>query len=177
MTGPMGDAPGPTGAMPSNHAPVSRVVAARYPVAAALAVTIIVVDRLTKIWAEAELADGSIEVIPRILSLSLAENTGASFSLFQGAGPILGVAALVAVVIIWVALRNVDMGTEVVGLGLILGGAVGNFIDRVIRSDGFLDGAVVDFIEFPNFPNFNVADSAITIGAVLLIWSAIRRKD
>ncbi len=61
-----------------------------------------------------------------------------------------------------------------VALALILGGAVGNLFDRVTRGDGLLDGAVVDFIEPSFFPTFNVADAAITMGAVLLVLVAVR---
>ena len=60
----------------------------------------------------------------------------------------------------------------VVALSLVLGGALGNLIDRVFRSPGFLPGAVVDFVHIGSFPTFNVADTAITIGAILVVvWS------
>ena len=65
---------------------------------------------------------------------------------------------------------------EFTGLGLILGGAIGNLIDRFTRGDGLLDGAVVDWIQLPNFPTFNIADAAITIGAGLLILGALRKS-
>jgi signal peptidase II len=60
-----------------------------------------------------------------------------------------------------------------VALSLVLGGATGNLLDRVVRSPGFLHGAVVDFVHVGDFPTFNVADSAITIGAVLLVIRAL----
>ena len=62
----------------------------------------------------------------------------------------------------------------VVGLSLVLGGAIGNLMDRVFRAPGFLKGAVVDFVHVGRFPTFNVADSAITIGAVLIVIWAVR---
>ena len=62
----------------------------------------------------------------------------------------------------------------VVALSLVLGGALGNLIDRIFRSPGFLRGAVVDFVHVGQFPTFNVADSAITIGAVLIVIWAVR---
>ncbi len=62
----------------------------------------------------------------------------------------------------------------VIGLSLVLGGALGNLIDRVFRTPGFLKGAVVDFVHVGQFPTFNVADSAITIGAVLIVIWAVR---
>ncbi len=62
----------------------------------------------------------------------------------------------------------------IVGLSLVLGGALGNLVDRLFRSPGFLKGAVVDFVHVGRFPTFNVADSAITIGAVLIVLWAVR---
>lgn len=170
---------GPAGQPDDRHGqkPTSRLIARRFQVVPAIAAVIVVVDQITKQWAESALADGPMVLIPGVLSFSFTENTGASFSLFQGAGTLLGLAALVAVGVIWYALHSVDNTGEVLGLAFIMGGAIGNFVDRVVRGDGFLDGPVIDFIAFPNFPHFNVADSAITIGAVLLIWSAIRTKN
>ena len=165
------------GADAIHAAGVSPILRRRYVVTSLLAAAVIAFDRVTKEWAAAALADAPIEIIPGVLSFSFAENFGASFSMLQGAGPFLGVAAVVAAFVIFGIVRSAERPLEIVALGLILGGALGNFVDRVIRGDGFLDGGVIDFIEFPNFPNFNVADSAITIGAVLLIWSAIRRNE
>ena len=66
---------------------------------------------------------------------------------------------------------------EAVALGMVLGGAIGNLVDRVFRGDGLLDGAVVDFIDFSFFPTFNVADAAINIGvALLLIATFVKRS-
>jgi signal peptidase II len=71
---------------------------------------------------------------------------------------------------------KVDSTGETVALGLVLGGAVGNLVDRAFRGDGFLDGGVVDFVDFSFFPAFNVADSAITVGAILALWFAFRSR-
>ena len=65
----------------------------------------------------------------------------------------------------------------VVALSLVLGGALGNLTDRIIRSPGFLRGEVVDFVHVGSFPSFNVADSAITIGAILLVIAAFRESS
>jgi signal peptidase II len=181
------EAPRSDGAVPEeaadDSAASSRAVATsvwltrRYPVALVLALFVILLDRGTKEWAYRALADGPMEIIPGLLSFSLTENFGASFSMFQGAGTALGVAAIGAAVVIMVMLRSVETPAEVVSLALILGGSVGNLVDRVIRGDGVFDGGVIDFIALPNFPHFNVADSAITVGAVLLVWAAIRKSD
>ncbi len=64
-----------------------------------------------------------------------------------------------------------------VALALVLGGALGNLVDRLVRSPGFLRGEVVDFVGVRSFPTFNLADSAITIGAVLLLIAVVRAPD
>ncbi len=84
------------------------------------------------------------------------ERPSVSFRMAVGCWPVF---AAVAVVIILVALRSVVHRSEVIGLGMIMAGAVGNLIDRVVRGTGLVDGAVIDWIKFPNFPNFNIADS------------------
>lgn len=149
----------------------------RRKVALVIAGAAIVLDLVSKLWAEATLTARTIEVIPGLLEFDYTENPGSAFSLFQNAGPLLGIGAVIAAVVIWFSLRSATSSTEIVGLGLILGGALGNLIDRVRRADSFLDGAVVDFIELPNWPTFNIADSAITIGVVLLLWGALRSSD
>jgi signal peptidase II len=85
-------------------------------------------------------------------------------------------AVIVAVVLVRVAQRMTDP-VMVVALSLVLGGAIGNLLDRVFRSPSFLRGEVVDFIRVGGFPSFNVADSAITIGAVLLVVWGWRDRD
>lgn len=151
--------------------------ARRLAVAGTTAGLVVLADRLTKVWAESRLTESPITVIDGLLSFEFAENTGAAFGMFRGAGTWLGVAAMVAVVIVAVALRQVTDRREVVALGLVAGGAVGNLVDRIVRGAGLLDGSVVDWIRFPNFPNFNVADSAITIGAALLILVSLLHRD
>ncbi|NIT98489.1 MAG: signal peptidase II, partial [Actinobacteria bacterium] len=94
-------------------------------------------------------------------------NTGAAFSSFQGAGPLIGVLAIGVALWLVIMLRRNPRPPEAWALALVLGGAVGNLIDRFARGDGFLDGAVVDFIEWWWIPNFNIADASITIGAAL----------
>jgi len=72
------------------------------------------------------------------------------------------------------AVRRTRDPLMVIGLSLVLGGALGNLIDRLFRSPGFLKGAVVDFVHVGSFPTFNVADAAITIGAVIIVIWAVR---
>lgn len=140
------------------------------------AAVVIIVDRLTKLWALNALADGEIVPIEGILGFDLAFNTGAAYGLFKGGGSVIAVGALVATGLIVYALRSVERRFEAVTLGAIMGGALGNLIDRIARGPGLFDGAVVDWIETPLWPNFNIADSAIVVGAVLLILATFRRS-
>lgn len=140
------------------------------------AAVVVIVDRLTKLWALNALADGEIVPIEGILGFDLAFNTGAAYGLFKGGGSVIAVGALVAAGLIIYALRSVERRFEAVTLGAIMGGALGNLIDRIARGPGLFDGAVVDWIETPLWPNFNIADSAIVVGAVLLILATFRRS-
>jgi signal peptidase II len=126
-------------------------------------------DQLTKTWAVEELADGPLSIIGTDVELHLSRNTGSAFSLFQGFTPLLAVLAIVLAVVLVRAVRKTDDVVILVALSLVLGGALGNLFDRVFRSPGFLEGGVVDFVKVGSFPTFNVADAAITIGAVLLV--------
>jgi signal peptidase II len=148
----------------------------RYALVAAVAGLVVAADRATKAWAESSLAGDPIEVVPGLLWFTFVENPGSAFSLFQGGGPLLGVAAIVAIVVVLGALRAERPALEVVAFSLILVGAVGNLVDRIIRGDGVLDGKVVDWIQVPNFPVFNLADSALTVGVGLLLVSAWRHR-
>jgi signal peptidase II len=105
------------------------------------------------------------------LRLNLTFNTGAAFSQGRGLGPFIGIAAAAVVVgLLWSG-RAVPNRTGAVAMGVILGGAIGNLSDRAFRrGDGFLGGAVVDFIDFQWFPVFNVADIGVVGGAFLLVF-------
>lgn len=145
--------------------------------APAVVLAVVALDQLTKAWAVVALADGPVEVIGSTVELRLGRNTGGAFSLFQGMAPILAVLATVVAVLLVRAIRGAagaDRWT-VLGLALVLAGALGNLGDRVFRSPGFLRGAVVDFVSVGSWPTFNVADAAITVGAILLVLRAWRR--
>jgi signal peptidase II len=127
---------------------------------------------LTKRWAATSFRDGPQTIIPGVLTFRFTENPGAAFSMFQNAGPFLGVAAVIAVGFIGASLARPRPTHEVVAFGMIIGGAMGNLIDRIARGEGFLDGKVIDWVQLPNFPTFNVADSSVSVAvAVLLIGS------
>lgn len=144
-----------------------------------LALLILALDQLTKWLAVSYLATGPVALLP-FFDLELAYNTGAAFGFLNSAGGwqrwfFVGIAAVVSVVIV-ATVRRLKQGELqlAVALLLVLGGAIGNVIDRIRL------GKVVDFLHFFvgqwEWPNFNVADSAICIGAALLILDAFHVK-
>lgn len=137
---------------------------------------VIVLDQATKWWAVVALSDSPVVLIEDVLRLALTYNPGAAFGVLQGAGSILALVAIVFAVILVVSLRVMERRAEAIALGLVLGGALGNLLDRLFRGDGFLDGQVVDFFDLSFFPAFNVADAAITVGALLAVVEAIRER-
>ena len=146
----------------------------RLVISGLVAAGVLVLDLVTKRWA-AQTFDGRPQtIIDPLLSFTFAENAGSAFNLIQG-GAVLGLAAIVAVGIVIGAVWMPRPTIEVVGFALIGGGAMGNLADRAFRGDGFLDGRVIDWIRFPNFPVFNIADSALTVGVALLLVTAWQR--
>ncbi len=135
---------------------------------------IVVIDQLTKIWAVAALSNGPKRIIGDTVQLSLTRNGGSAFSRFQGITPVLAVAAIMVSIVLARALHRATDRLLVTALALVLGGALGNLVDRIARSPGFLRGHVVDFVSVGWWPVFNVADSCVTIGAVLLVVRSLR---
>lgn len=144
--------------------------------ALAVAGGVIAADQLVKWWVVATLPGDPIVLVDGFLQLRYVTNFGAAFSMLDGFGSLVALVAIAAAVFIALVAARVETKGEVVALGLVLGGAVGNLTDRVFRADGFLDGGVIDFVDFSFFPAFNVADSAITIGAILALWFAFVRR-
>jgi signal peptidase II len=132
-------------------------------------VVIVGLDQLTKAWAVSALADGPKHAIGDFLVFEVARNSGSAFSRFQGYTPVLAVLAIVITVFVARSVRQATDRWTLVGLVLVLGGSLGNLTDRLVRSPGFLRGHVVDFIAVGWWPVFNIADSCITIGAIVLI--------
>lgn len=141
------------------------------------AVVVYVLDRVTKLWAEAALAGRPpIEVVPGVLSLNYTTNSGGAFGLGRSAPWVFaGATVLVSLVIVFVSFR-LERRPLAIALGLILGGALGNLTDRVLNGPG-LSGSVTDFIDLQVWPVFNLADGAIVTGAVLLAISSARREE
>lgn len=140
----------------------------------AVAAIVVVADQLTKWWALQALTDRVIPVV-WTLQFNLAFNRGSAFGLNERFAPYLAVVALVVVAVLVGTGQHRRGRGMAVALGLILGGAIGNLIDRVFRAgEGFLGGAVVDFIDLQWWPIFNVADAAIVVGGLLLVASGLR---
>ena len=142
------------------------------------AAVVVVLDQLTKAWAVRTLSDGrTVEVLGQLVQLRLFRNSGAAFSFATGSTWIFTIVAAAASVAIVRLSRRLGSAWWALALGLLLGGAVGNLLDRLFREPGFPQGHVVDFIDLPRLFVFNVSDAAITVAAVLLAllaWRGIR---
>jgi len=141
-----------------------------------VAAGVVGLDQITKAWAVAAL-DEPVHLIGDFLRLAVTRNPGAAFSSFPGGGRILGVVAVIIIGLLAVLIERTDRTMEIVTMGMILGGAAGNLVDRICRGTGVLDGHVVDFFDFSFFPTFNVADSAISVGVVMLLLVTLLRAE
>ena len=143
-----------------------------------IAAAVLALDLATKLVVVATLSDREpVRLLGGALYLTEARNTGAAFSFAEGATVLFTLIAAVVVVVIVRVARRLFSGGWGVALGLVLGGAVGNLVDRVFRDPGFLRGGVVDFIQVGWWPIFNIADSAIVCGGVLGALLALRGID
>ncbi len=151
------------------HPPWQRWLAVSAMVAA--------LDLATKAWASAAIAAGDVHVVTPFLNLVLWHNPGAAFSFLAGAGGwqrwfFIGVAIAVSAVVLAMLRRSGSNRLLALALALVLGGAAGNLWDRITL------GHVVDFIQLHAagyyWPAFNVADSAISVGVVLILWDGFR---
>jgi signal peptidase II len=153
----------------------NQQVAARRWQLFTVSIVVVVIDQLTKAWALSALDDNTVDG-PFGSSLRLVYNSGSAFSLGESFGPIFGVLAIgVSIAMYWIV-RGVERRSVVLGLGLIQGGALGNVLDRLFREgDGFLGGAVIDFLEVGDWwPVFNIADAAIVIGGAIVAFQGSR---
>ena len=141
-----------------------------------IAGVVVALDQVTKYLIVANMALHQFFEITSFFNIVYVRNTGAAFSMFADAGGwqrffFIGVAVVASVWVVWLLRKHPAEKLFCLALALILGGAVGNVIDRV------LFGSVVDFVQVHYagwyFPAFNVADSAITIGAALMIWDGL----
>ncbi len=132
-------------------------------------------DVATKNWAVTSLADGEPrKVLGALLDFHYVRNPGAAFSFATGSTWIFTLVAAVVSITVIVIARKIVSRPWALALGLLLGGALGNLGDRVFRSPGHLRGLVVDWIELPHWPIFNIADAAIVIAAGFITILSIR---
>lgn len=140
---------------------------------------VIALDQITKLWISSHFVYAENYTVTSFFNLVLAHNTGASFSMLSDAGGwqrwlFSAIAVAAAVWIIWLLSKHPQEKLFCIALAFILGGALGNLIDRLLY------GYVVDFLDFHwnehHFAAFNVADSAINIGAALLLWDSFKNK-
>jgi signal peptidase II len=142
---------------------------ARWALLLAVAVVALALDQLSKSWAVSALDDGHVVELVGSLRLRLTMNYGSAFSIANGRGAVISLLAITVVAVLLRTGRHARSLPMAVALGLVLGGAVGNLVDRAFRAgDGLLGGGVVDFIDLQWWPVFNLADSAIVVGALLL---------
>lgn len=142
---------------------------------AAVAAAVLALDALTKQWAVTALADEPIHLFGPV-RLALVHNKAGAFGLGGAVVPFLALAALVLVLVMVTVGSATAKAPTAVALGLVLGGAFGNVADRIFRAPGLLRGAVVDFVDVGFWPVFNLADSAITCGCVILLLTNWKRE-
>ena len=144
-----------------------------------LSALIIVLDQLSKAWITNHFVYGESLAVLSVFNLVLAHNTGAAFSMLNDAGGwqrwmFSAIAILASAWIVWLLRKHLQQKLFCLALALILGGALGNLVDRIAY------GYVLDFLDFYwntyHFPAFNLADSAITCGAALLLWDSFTEK-
>jgi signal peptidase II len=151
---------------------LSGVRARAWGRAAAVLVAVVIVDQVTKALVRGGIDVGQEDSILPAISLVHVRNTGVAFGAFSGGG--LVVVALVSVALaalLFYFVTHLDKRLIWLPTGLLLGGSVGNIIDRV------RDGAVTDFVKLPAWPAFNVADMAITFGVLVLLWVIEQETD
>jgi signal peptidase II len=149
----------------------------RTPLLLGVAAAAFVLDQATKAWVVATLEGRPpIRVIPGVLSINYTTNSGGAFGLGRSAPWIFAGATILVSAAIVLASRRPMTRPTAVALGLILGGAIGNLADRALNGPG-LRGEVTDFIDLHVWPIFNVADSAIVVGALILAFSSLGREE
>lgn len=143
-----------------------------------LSIIFLIIDQITKILVVNSLVPGeNIEIIKNIFSIIYTNNTGAAFSILLGKRIFLIVVAvlIIGVLLYYIKRNKIEKKRDIIALSFIIGGSLGNLIDRIIR------GYVIDFISIKignyNFPIFNVADILIVIGVFLLLLSSRRRQS
>lgn len=139
-----------------------------------LAFGVVLIDQISKYWVEANLAKGEyVPILGDVFGLQLIYNPGAAFSFGTGATWVLSLLATVVVIVVIRVAPRIRSRAWLWALALLLGGAVGNLLDRFFKSPGFPSGHVVDFLDYGVFIG-NIADIAIVIAALLMVYLGIR---
>ena len=153
-------------------------VVRRLAVVAAVAAAVVTVDQLTKAWAVDALDGGRTIDLVWTLRLRLVFNRGGAFGLATRLAPFFALAAVTVVLLLLRAGATTRDRWALAAIGLVAGGALGNLSDRAFRhGEGLLGGAVVDFVDVQWWPVFNVADSCIVVGALLLAFVLAREPN
>jgi len=152
------------------------------PLLTLTAAAVLAADVATKVWAVASLHDREIETLGGLVVLHEQRNPGAAFSIAGGATVLFSVIAVAIVAVIVRTARKITSNGWALTLGMLLGGALGNLTDRVLRSPGPFRGHVVDFVDLhwngrSVWPVFNVADMAIVAGGALALILSFRGVD
>lgn len=148
----------------------------RYLTGLAIAAGVVVADLWTKRYAAINFKGNPVEIIPGFFGFTYVENPGGAFGIFQNGGQLIGIAALVITGVVIAALARDRPTFETVALGFVLGGAIGNLVDRFARGPGLIDGPVIDWIELWFIPTFNIADAAVTLAVGLILIQAWRTR-
>ena len=164
---------------PADHGPALAPArrSSRVPVTVLVAVAafVLVADAISKVVVVADLSGHApIRLLGGLLTLRLIRNSGAAFSIGTSMTVVFTAIAVGVIVFILRTARRLHSLPWAVTLGLLLGGAMGNLADRLFRAPGPMRGDVVDWIELPHWPVFNLADSAIVCGGVLAVLLAVR---
>ena len=161
-----------------DSAPVSAPSSTSHPriwLWVAVAACTYLLDQSTKYWAEHNLDTGDPQqVLGDLLQFRLTHNPGAAFSMGTGYTVVLTAIAITVIVVCIRLARRLGSTGWAIALGLLVGGALGNVTDRLLRDPSPFRGHVVDFIEVPHWPVFNLADSAICIAAILFVLLSAR---
>jgi signal peptidase II len=158
------------------HRKHGKRIGARYALLlVAFALTAYVIDQLTKIWVVSTMVEGQVTaVLPPVLSWHFIRNSGAAFSIGTEITWVFTIIQAVVSIAIVTQVGKVASKGWAVALGLVLGGALGNLTDRLFREPTFGQGHVVDFIALPNFAIFNIADTAVVSGVILICLLTLR---
>jgi len=172
----MSDMQAARGTSVDEQPPGTRRIHSGYLLAfAATAVTVLALDQGAKYLAVRFLVpEQPVPVFGKLLQLYLIRNPGAAFSAGTGLTVVFSSLAIVAALVVIYLARRLGSGLWAVGLGLLLGGVLGNLTDRIFRAPGVMEGHVVDFLQLPHWPIFNVADMSIDVAAAVIVIQAFR---